>query len=97
MADEPIKVQIIGHVDTSIPGPFVTLGDYQKDKKRQAILFWIQMIVGLITILVGLTTMWGTWRYRSGSERTQQVVPSDTETKTTKSTPPQEERKEIAK
>lgn len=93
MADEPIKVQIIGHVDTSISGPFVTLGDYQKDKKRQAILFWIQMIVGLITILVGLTTMWGALTYRGGSEKTQQVAPSDTATKTTKSAPPQEQQK----
>jgi len=75
MADEIIKVQIIGHVDTSIPGPWQTLGDYQQDRKRQAILFWIQIIVGLLTaasLMLGLYLQ-GPSMFRTGTEYKQET------------------------
>ena len=75
MADETVKVQIIGHVDTNVPGPWQTLGDYQRDRRRQALLFWVQIIVGLLTaasLALGLYLQ-GPVLLRTGTEYKQQT------------------------
>ena len=70
MADEPVKVQIIGRVDTNYPDSFREKADYQKEqyeaRERHAMLqeqhrvllrsYRANLVLAVATVLVALAT-----------------------------------------
>ena len=56
-SEKPLRVNIVGHVDTNYPDAFRTRADYIEDQRRAQWLFGLQVV----TLVVAIGSMAGTY------------------------------------
>ena len=85
---DPVKVEIVGAVQTAVPEPWRTRADYDKERataaKRATILFAFQ----LLTLVVAIGSMVATWTQATTAlKQLAECIPRNSATSTTQQPP----------